>query len=269
MQELPSIPQDAFPDSVAPTLLLASSSAPATDEALLRQAQDSLDNSLFSFQLGTTSAEDEVISLAESAPLSEETKAKLQEILQFLNQDIGHLVRDAKPIRTILKSLKGILPESLEEALHPAAYIESHQILVLKAQKRLSDRLHQEQAIKQRDDLKNLVETTSGKIVSLTQSKANMEQSKRGLEAKRERLIKELEQVTQEIADVDNELSQLPSALQQLEAEKQEQARQTYQLHKSIKPIPGSAEADNKEIQDADDIRLRAISVIQNALGSL
>ena len=91
----------------------------------------------------------------------------------------------------------------------------------------------------------------------------------RDLEAKRERLIKELEQVNQEIADVDNKLSQLSMALQQLEAEKQEQARQTYQLHKCIKPIPGSAEADNKEIQDADDIRLRAISVIQNALGSL
>ena len=87
----------------------------------------------------------------------------------MLNQDIGQLFRDAEPIRTILKSLKGTLPESLEEALHPAAYIESHQISVLKAQKRLS----------------------------------------------------------------------------------------------------GSAEADSKEIQDADDIRLCAISVIQNALGSL
>jgi len=168
-----------------------------------------------------------------------------------------------------LKSLKGTLPESLEEALHPAAYIESHQISVLKAQKRLSDHLHQEQMIKQRDDLKNLVETTRGKIASLTQSKADMEQSIRDLELKRECLIKELEQVTQEIADVDNKLSPLPSALQQLETEKQEQAGQTYQLHKSIKPIPGSTEADNKEIQDTDDIRLRAIFVIQNALGSL
>jgi hypothetical protein len=68
---------------------------------------------------------------------------------------------------------------------------------------------------------------------------------------------------------VDNKLSQLPTALQQLEAEKQEQARQTYQLHKSIKTVPDSAKIDIKEIQDADDIRLRAISVIQNALGSL
>ena len=143
----------------------------------------------------------------------------------MLNQDIDQLVQDAKPIRIILKSLKGTLPESLEEALHPAAYIESHQISVLKVQKRLSDRLHQEQTIKQRDDLKNLVETTRRKIVSLNQSKADMEQSKRDLEAKRERLIKELEQVNQEIADVDNKLSQLPTALQQLEAEKQEQAR--------------------------------------------
>ena len=113
------------------------------------------------------------------------------------------------------------------------------------------------------------METTRGKIASLTQSKADMEHSKWDLEIKWERLIKELEQVNQEIADVDNRLSQLPSALQQLEAEKQEQARQTYQLYKSIKPIPGSDEADNKEIQDADDILMHAISVIQNALGSL
>ena len=86
-----------------------------------------------------------------------------------MNQDIGQLVRDTELIRIILKSLKGTLPEPLEEALHPAAYIESHQISVLKAQKRLS----------------------------------------------------------------------------------------------------GSTKADSKEIQDADDIRLRVISVIQNALGSL
>ena len=130
------------------------------------------------------------------------------------------MVQDVEPIHTILKSLRGVLPESLEEALDPAAYIESHQIPVIKAQKRLFDRLHQEQTIKQRDDLKNLVEATRGKIVSLTQSKTDMEQSKRDLEGKREHLIKDLEQVSQEIADVGARLTQLPSALQQLEIEK-------------------------------------------------
>ena len=117
-------------------------------------------------------------------------------------------------IRTILRSLKGTLPESLEEALHPAAYIESHPISVLKAQKRLSDRLHQEQTIKQRDDLKSLVDATRGKIVSLTQSKVAMEQSKRDLEVKRDRPLKKLKHVNQEIADVDNRLSQLPTVHQ-------------------------------------------------------
>jgi len=155
-----------------------------------------------------------VTSSAELTPLSKETKAKLLEILQLPNRDIGQLVQDAELIRTILRSLKGTLPESLEEALHPATYIESHQISVLKAQKRLSDRLHQEQTIKQRDDLKNLVDTTRGKIASLTQSKASMEQSKRDLEAKRGHLIKELDHVNHEIADVDNRLSQRTTALQ-------------------------------------------------------
>jgi hypothetical protein len=34
-----------------------------------------------------------------------------------------------------------------------------------------------------------------------------------------------------------------------------------------MKPIPGSSENDNQVIQEVDQIRLRAISVIQNALG--
>ena len=66
------------------------------------------------------------MSSAESAPLLEDINAKLQKILQFQNQNIGQLVQDADPIRIILKSLKDNLPESLEEALNPAAYIESH-----------------------------------------------------------------------------------------------------------------------------------------------
>ena len=108
------------------------------------------------------------MSSAESVVLLEDIKVKLQDILQLLNQDIGQLVQDAEPIRIILKSLNGILPESLEEALNPAAYIDSCQIPVLGAQKRLADRLQQKQMIKQRDDWKSLVDATRGKIDSLT-----------------------------------------------------------------------------------------------------
>ena len=54
------------------------------------QAQDSPDNSLFSFQIGATSQEKgEEATSADSVVLSDEIKAKLQQSLQFLNQDIG------------------------------------------------------------------------------------------------------------------------------------------------------------------------------------
>ena len=98
---------------------------------------------MFSFQIGVTSQEEEP-STAESAALPEGVKIKLQEILSFLNRDIGQLVRDADPIRAILRSLEGQLPESIEEVLTPAAFIESHRVQVLQSQKRLVDRLQQE-----------------------------------------------------------------------------------------------------------------------------
>jgi hypothetical protein len=79
----------------------------------------------------------------------------------------------------------------------------------------------------------------------------------------------ELQQVNQEIDVVDNDLSQIQPAIEKLKSKKQEQARQAYQLHKSIQPIPGSIDDDNRAIQDPDDIRLRAINVIRNLLGLL
>ena len=138
------------------------------------------------------------------------------------------------PIRIILKSLKDQLPESIKEALIHVAFIESHQVQVLRAQKWLADRLQQEQIIKKTDDLKSLMDSTRAKIDSLTQSRAELEKTKSNLEARRETLLKELKEVNQEIADVNNSLSELPSAFQQLKNEKREQARQTYQLHRSI-----------------------------------
>ena len=79
------------------TLTLLSPSAILTLSSF--QAQKSLDNSIFSFQIGSTSQEEgEETSSADPIVLSDETKAKLQESLQFLNQDIGQLIKNAQPI---------------------------------------------------------------------------------------------------------------------------------------------------------------------------
>ena len=87
---------------------------------------------MFSFQIGVASQEEETSS-AVSTALPEDVRAKLQKILSFLSRDIGHLVQDAELIRAIFKTLEGQLPKPIEEALTPAAFIESRRVQVLKA----------------------------------------------------------------------------------------------------------------------------------------
>ena len=123
--------------------------------------------------------------------------------------------------------------------------------------------------MKQRDDLKGLVESTRSEIESLNHSQTALQKTKGELEAKRDFLLQELNRVNREIDVIDNDLSQIQSAIARLEGEKQEQARQAYQLHKSLRPIPGSADDDNRSIQEADKICLHVMNVIQNSLGSL
>ena len=102
--------------------------------------------------------------MADPVVLSDEIRAKLQESLQFQNQDNDQLIKNAQPIRAILEELEGKLPEPIEEALIPAAFIESHRAEFNKAQKQLADRLQQEEIIKQRDNFKALVESAIGEI---------------------------------------------------------------------------------------------------------
>ena len=55
-------------------------------------------------------------------------------------KSIGQLIQNAQLIRTILEELGGKLPEVIEDALTPAAFIESHRAQFNKAQKQLADR---------------------------------------------------------------------------------------------------------------------------------
>jgi hypothetical protein len=80
---------------------------------------------MFSFAIGVNPSE-EIQPSAESAELPNDVRLKLQEILPLLDQDVSQLVKDAEPIRAILKSLEGRLPESIEDALVHVAFIESH-----------------------------------------------------------------------------------------------------------------------------------------------
>ena len=176
------------------------------------QAQESPDNSLFSFQIGATPQEEEEATSADPVVLSDEIRAKLQESLQFLNQDIGQLIKNAQPIRAILEEPEGKLPEPIKEALIPAAFIESHRAEFNKAQKQLADRLQQEEIIKQRDNFKAPVESAIGEIKSLNDTQASILRNKAALEVERDRLLQELNRVNQAIDIADHDLSQIPPA---------------------------------------------------------
>jgi hypothetical protein len=54
--------------------------------------------------------------------------------------------------------------------------------------------------------------------------------------------------------------------LKTIQQERNAQARKALQMRKKLKPIEGSADEDTREIEEANQIRLRAISTIQPLL---
>lgn len=103
----------------------------------------------------------------------------------------------------------------------------------------------------------------------MNRSQASLEKNKADLEARRQALVEEIARIDQEMFDVDDRLSQIPTSIAKLEQDKKSFVRQDRRLQKNIKPIPGSANDDQREIGEADVIRLRVIDVIQNLLGSV
>jgi chromosome segregation ATPase len=103
-------------------------------------------------------------------------------------------------------------------------------------------------------------------IGTLKSSGDALKQKISDLSAKREALLAELKQVEDALSQAQQEESQLPGTIKHLEQERNAHGRKALQLKKKLKPIEGSADDDTKEIETANQIRLRAISAIQALL---
>jgi len=79
-------------------------------------------------------------------------------------------------------------------------------------------------------------------------------------------LLAELRQVEVALIQAQQEESQLPDVLRDLQQERDAQARKALQMKKKLKPVGGSTDEDTKEIEEANQIRLSAISAIQTLL---
>jgi len=114
--------------------------------------------------------------------------------------------------------------------------------------------------------IKLLADEKHKSISILTSSGDVLKQKISDLSARREALLAELKQVEEALSHVQQEESQLPEMIKLLEEEQNIQARKALQLKKKLKPVEGSADDDVKEIEEANKIRLRAISTIQALL---
>jgi uncharacterized coiled-coil DUF342 family protein len=86
------------------------------------------------------------------------------------------------------------------------------------------------------------------------------------LSARREALLAELKQVEEALTQAQQKESQLPEMLKTLQQERNIQARKALQMKKKLKPVEGFEDEDIREIEEANLIRLRAISTIQALL---
>jgi hypothetical protein len=65
--------------------------------------------------------------------------------LNLLQQDTAQLVDDSDLIKPIVKTIRGQLPANIEEALFPAAHLESRQLQYQRAAQCIADRAAQAQ----------------------------------------------------------------------------------------------------------------------------
>ena len=74
--------------------------------------------------------------------------------------------------------------------------------------------------------------------------------------------MKELEQIGQELSHEERQLENLPSTIANMVKRKAVVAQKAQALHRQEQPIPGSADADRREIEEADQLRLDLINAI-------
>ena len=184
----------------------------------------------------------------------------------MLHQGTAQLVDDSDPAKVLFKALRGQIPADAEEILFQAAHLESRQLQYQKATQRLADRATQAQLSEEVMQVKHLADEKHKSIGILQSSRDALKQKISTLSAKREALLSELKQVEEALSQAQQEESQLPEMIKTLQQERNIQDRKALQMKKKLKPVEVSTDEDIREIEEANEIRLHAISAIQALL---
>nr|AGT16077.1 hypothetical protein SHCRBa_014_L10_F_80 [Saccharum hybrid cultivar R570] len=246
--------------------ILQAAPSSQVQEIALKQEQDS-PNSLFSFAIDVSDDDgEEASSSLALGTISAEIYAKLEALLDLLQQDTAQLVNDSDPTKAIFKTIRGQIPADIEETLFPAVHLESRQLQYQRAAHRIADRAAQAQLKEEMLQLKQIADEKHKSIGNLQTSGADLKQKILDLSAKRTALLAELKEVEVALTHARQEENQLPDAIKALQQERDIQARKALAMKKKLKLVDGAADEDIKEMKEADQIRLRAISAIQSLL---
>lgn len=169
-----------------------------------------------------------------------------------MSQDISDLIQDAQPIQDILGIIKHQLSPDLESVIIPAAYIKGHQSKILEALNRHENRQAQESLRFQRDTDRQEALDLKKQIDSLSKAPACINQEIASLRVKEQHLMKEPEDTRPAIAREEKQLAGLPDTIKWVKEELVIKIHNVKTLHHSIECIPGSAEADQAEIDEVD-----------------
>ena len=173
---------------------------------------------------------------------------------------------DSDPAKAIFKTLRGQIPADAEEVLFQAAHLESRQLQYQKATQCLADRAAHAWLAEEMMQVNHATDEKHKSIGVLQSSGDELKQKISDLSARREALLAELKQVEEALTQAQQEESQLPEVLKTLQQERDVQARKALQMKKKLKPVEGSIDEDTREIEEANQIRLCAISAIQALL---
>jgi DNA repair exonuclease SbcCD ATPase subunit len=222
---------------------------------------------LFSFAIDVSDDDgEEASSSLALGTISADTYDQLEALLNLLQQDTAQLVIDSDPAKTIFKTIRGQVPVDVEEIIFPAVHLESRQLQYQRAVHRIADRAAQAQLKEEMLQLKQTADEKHKSISNLQASGTELKQKILDLSAKRAALLAELEEVEAALTQAKQEEDQLPDAIKALQQERDAQARKALAFKKKLKPVEGTADEDAKELKEADEIRLRAISAIQTLL---
>ena len=201
--------------------------------------------------------------------LADGMKDRLQDMLILLDKNIIELVLGCLADLQYPSSCQRPINSRARISHYPYGLYRRHQFKVLQAERRLADRATQQNMIEQKETSRQDVIELKKQIDTLADVPVQIDQEISQLKTREVQLLKELEEVQTAIKNEEDKLNQLPKSIEKIKKTTKMQIRQTRALHQSIKPILGTAEDDNRQINEVDELRLCVMNVIQQTLGLL